>query len=62
MVNREDLPEELTNKELVLFGNLPQLLTFHKSTFIGELEKCETSPELLAETFIKSVRLFVVEI
>lgn len=55
MMNSESLPEELKDKEIVVFGNLEQLLSFHKTIFIDELEKCETSPELLADVFLKSV-------
>lgn len=56
MENHENLPEELRNKEKVVFGNLSELLTFHQSSFIKELEECEDTPESLAEVFLKSVR------
>lgn len=58
MIKRSDIPEDLKTKEKVIFGNLPQLLTFHKSTFLKDIEKCENSPEKLASAFLKSVSVF----
>ena len=58
MVNHEDLPADLKQKENIIFGNLPQLLTFHKTTFIKELENCENAPDTLAEIFLKSEKKF----
>lgn len=56
MIKRTDIPEELKNKEKIIFGNLNQLLTFHKNTLIKELEKCENAPEKLPGVFMKLVR------
>ena len=55
-IKRTDIPEELKNKEKIIFGNLNQLLTFHKNTLIKELEKCENAPEKLPGVFMKLVR------
>ena len=55
MIKRADMPTELKSKEKVIFGNLPNLLTFHKNTLLKELQKCESAPEKLPNVFIKAV-------
>lgn len=59
MNNHTNIPEELKGKEKVIFGNMRELLTFHKESFVKDLAKCDNSPDKVASTFIKSVSRFL---
>jgi len=54
-MERSDIPDDLKERERIIFGNLSDILTFHKGTFIQELQKCENQPELLPTVFLQSV-------
>ncbi len=50
------LPAALRGKEAIIFGNVEDILAFHKSTFLKELEKYETMPEDVGHCFVTWVR------
>ncbi|KAM9800449.1 rho guanine nucleotide exchange factor 25 isoform X1 [Syngnathus typhle] len=50
------VPEDLKGKERIVFGNIHQIYDWHKSYFLGELEKCVADPDTLAQLFIKHER------
>ncbi|XP_064814192.1 guanine nucleotide exchange factor DBS-like [Oncorhynchus masou masou] len=47
------MPAPLQNKKDVLFGNMPEIYTFHKRTFLGELEEYQGCPELVGRCFLQ---------
>nr|XP_057911239.1 rho guanine nucleotide exchange factor 25 isoform X4 [Doryrhamphus excisus] len=49
----QGVPEDLKGKDRIVFGNIHQILDWHKSYFLGELEKCVADPDSLAQLFIK---------
>ncbi|KAG1942581.1 rho guanine nucleotide exchange factor [Pimephales promelas] len=51
------VPEYLEGKDKIVFGNIHQIYDWHKDFFLGELEKCMSEPDLLAQLFIKNRRL-----
>ncbi|XP_057701126.1 rho guanine nucleotide exchange factor 25 isoform X1 [Corythoichthys intestinalis] len=55
-MTNQGVPEDLKGKERIVFGNIQQIHDWHKSYFLGELEKCVTDPDSLAELFIKHER------
>ncbi|XP_057304422.1 triple functional domain protein-like isoform X4 [Hydractinia symbiolongicarpus] len=55
---KSDLPTDLKSKEKVIFGNLPNLLTFHKNSLLKDLQKCINSPEKLGSVFLKAEKKF----
>uniref|UniRef100_A0A3B5AU29 Rho guanine nucleotide exchange factor 25 n=1 Tax=Stegastes partitus TaxID=144197 RepID=A0A3B5AU29_9TELE len=50
------VPEDMKGKDKIVFGNIHQIFDWHKSYFLGELEKCLAEPERLAQLFIKHER------
>ncbi|XP_039545098.1 rho guanine nucleotide exchange factor 25 isoform X2 [Pimephales promelas] len=50
------VPEYLEGKDKIVFGNIHQIYDWHKDFFLGELEKCMSEPDLLAQLFIKNER------
>ena len=46
------VPVALRGKEAVIFGNVEEILAFHKQTFLKELEKYETMPEDVGHCFV----------
>ncbi|KAK9973457.1 hypothetical protein ABG768_024187 [Culter alburnus] len=50
------VPEYLAGKDKIVFGNIHQIYDWHKDYFLGELEKCVSEPDLLAQLFIKHER------
>uniref|UniRef100_A0A8C7WBF6 MCF.2 cell line derived transforming sequence like n=1 Tax=Oncorhynchus mykiss TaxID=8022 RepID=A0A8C7WBF6_ONCMY len=46
------MPAPLQNKKDVLFGNMPEIYTFHKRTFLRELEEYQGCPELVGRCFL----------
>ncbi len=46
------LPAALKGKEAIVFCNLEDILSFHKSIFLKELEKYETMPEDVGHCFV----------
>ena len=55
MNNHPNIPEEVKGKEKVIFGNMRELLTFHKENFAKEIAKCDNTPDKVASLFLKSV-------
>ena len=51
-----DVPQQLRGKTDVVFGNIEEILLFHKSTFLKELEKYETMAEDVGHCFVTWVR------
>ncbi|XP_055733639.1 guanine nucleotide exchange factor DBS-like isoform X5 [Salvelinus fontinalis] len=47
------MPAPLQNKKDVLFGNMPEIYTFHKRIFLGELEEYQGCPELVGRCFLR---------
>ncbi|XP_052466007.1 guanine nucleotide exchange factor DBS-like isoform X1 [Carassius gibelio] len=47
------IPPSLENRKEVLFGNLPEIYTFHQKTFLKELENLAEKPELVGTCFLK---------
>ena len=52
-----DVPHQLRGKSDIIFGNIEEILFFHKSTFLKELEKYETMTEDVGHCFVTWVRL-----
>uniref|UniRef100_A0A674APN5 Rho guanine nucleotide exchange factor 25 n=1 Tax=Salmo trutta TaxID=8032 RepID=A0A674APN5_SALTR len=50
------IPDDMKGKDKIVFGNIHQIFDWHKDYFMGELEKCITEPERLAQLFIKHER------
>ncbi|XP_066917707.1 kalirin-like isoform X10 [Clytia hemisphaerica] len=57
-LQRDDIPEELKNRDRIIFGNLTDILDFHKGTLIKDLQQCESTPENLPNVFLKSEKKF----
>ncbi|XP_069080745.1 kalirin isoform X3 [Pleurodeles waltl] len=55
-IEEKGVPEEMTGKEKIAFGNIHQIYDWHKDFFMAELEKCLQEPERLAQLFIKHER------
>lgn len=51
------IPPPLIGKEMIIFANLEEILAFHKSIFLKELEKYETMPEDVGHCFVTWVSL-----
>ena len=47
-----DVPQQLRGKTDVVFGNIEDILMFHKLTFLKELEKYETMAEDVGHCFV----------
>ena len=47
-----DAPQQLRGRSDVVFGNIEEILLFHKSTFLKELEKYETMAEDVGHCFV----------
>ncbi|XP_076373512.1 puratrophin-1-like isoform X2 [Tachypleus tridentatus] len=50
---REDIPQALRGQRNVVFGNIEKIFEFHKHHFLSELEKCDPSPFLVGQCFLK---------
>ncbi|XP_036388697.1 rho guanine nucleotide exchange factor 25 isoform X2 [Megalops cyprinoides] len=55
-MNAKGVPEDMKGKDKIVFGNIHQIFDWHKDYFLGELEKCLSEPERLAQLFIKHER------
>ncbi|KAF7209828.1 rho guanine nucleotide exchange factor 25 isoform X1 [Nothobranchius furzeri] len=55
-MSSKGIPEDMNGKDKIVFGNIHQIFDWHKNYFLGELEKCLTEPERLAQLFIKHER------
>ncbi|XP_066520975.1 kalirin RhoGEF kinase b isoform X3 [Hoplias malabaricus] len=55
-VAEKGVPEDMTGKDKIVFGNIHQIYDWHKEFFMVELEKCLQDHDKLAELFIKHER------
>ncbi|XP_051985930.1 kalirin-like [Xyrauchen texanus] len=55
-IREKGVPEDMTGKDKIVFGNIHQIYDWHKEFFLGELEKCLQDHDRLAELFIKHER------
>uniref|UniRef100_A0A0N4ZES8 DH domain-containing protein n=1 Tax=Parastrongyloides trichosuri TaxID=131310 RepID=A0A0N4ZES8_PARTI len=51
-----ELPEDLQGKDKIIFANIAQILEFHKTLFLKEIEKCLTDYECAGQAFVKYER------
>uniref|UniRef100_A0A0K0G072 Rho guanine nucleotide exchange factor 25 (inferred by orthology to a human protein) n=1 Tax=Strongyloides venezuelensis TaxID=75913 RepID=A0A0K0G072_STRVS len=51
-----ELPEDLQGKDKIIFANIAQILEFHKTLFVKEIEKCLTDYECAGQAFVKYER------
>nr|AVV64040.1 Bm4418 [Anisakis simplex] len=51
-----DLPEDLVGKDKIIFANIAQILDFHKTLFLKEIEKCLDDYEAAGSAFVKYER------
>lgn len=54
---REDIPQALRGQRNVIFGNVEKIYEFHSQYFLQELEKCENSPHLVGQCFLRHVSI-----
>lgn len=52
------LPAGIKDKESIIFGNIEDILRFHKNTFLKELEKYELMPEDVGHCFVTWAKSF----
>jgi hypothetical protein len=52
---REDIPQALRGQRNVIFGNVEKIYEFHSQYFLQELERCENSPLLVGQCFLRHV-------
>ncbi|XP_021923306.1 uncharacterized protein LOC110831512 isoform X4 [Zootermopsis nevadensis] len=55
---REDIPQALRGQRNVIFGNVEKIYEFHSQYFLQELEKCENSPHLVGQCFLRHEKKF----
>uniref|UniRef100_A0A8C2BSX1 Kalirin RhoGEF kinase n=1 Tax=Cyprinus carpio TaxID=7962 RepID=A0A8C2BSX1_CYPCA len=55
-IGDKGVPEDMTGKDKIVFGNIHQIYDWHKEFFLCELEKCLQDHDRLAELFIKHER------
>lgn len=55
----KEVPLPLKGKEDIIFGNLEEILVFHKSIFLKALEKYESMPEDVGHCFVTWVSALV---
>uniref|UniRef100_T1J0M6 DH domain-containing protein n=1 Tax=Strigamia maritima TaxID=126957 RepID=T1J0M6_STRMM len=55
---REDIPQALRGKRNVVFGNIEKIFEFHSQYFLHELEKCDKTPFLVGQCFLRFERQF----
>jgi len=48
----QNVPLALRGKEKIIFGNVEEILFFHQTIFLKELEKYETMPEDVGHCFV----------
>ncbi|CAG9534776.1 unnamed protein product [Cercopithifilaria johnstoni] len=51
-----ELPEDLVGKDKIIFANIAQILDFHKTLFLKEIEKCLEDYEAVGNAFVKYER------
>uniref|UniRef100_A0A3Q3QAW6 Uncharacterized protein n=1 Tax=Monopterus albus TaxID=43700 RepID=A0A3Q3QAW6_MONAL len=50
------IPEDMTGKDKIVFGNIQQIYDWHRDFFLVELERCVQNHDLLADLFIRHER------
>ncbi|XP_052456553.1 kalirin isoform X1 [Carassius gibelio] len=55
-IGEKGVPEDMTGKDKIVFGNIHQIYDWHKEFFLCELDKCLQDQDRLAELFIKHER------
>ncbi|XP_068170697.1 rho guanine nucleotide exchange factor 25 [Antennarius striatus] len=55
-MTNQGVPEDMKEKNRIVFGNIHQIYDWHKDYFLGELENCVGDPDSLAQLFIKHER------
>lgn len=55
---REDIPQALRGQRNVIFGNVEKIYEFHSQYFLQELERCENSPLLVGQCFLRHEKKF----
>ncbi|XP_049785919.1 puratrophin-1-like [Schistocerca cancellata] len=55
---REDIPQALRGQRNVIFGNIEKIFEFHSQYFLQELERCENSPLLVGQSFLRHEKKF----
>ncbi|XP_039287246.1 LOW QUALITY PROTEIN: uncharacterized protein LOC111057901 [Nilaparvata lugens] len=53
MLVMEDIPQALRGQRNVVFGNIEKIYEFHSHFFLQELERCEQSPLLVGQCFLR---------
>ncbi|RZF45672.1 hypothetical protein LSTR_LSTR010395 [Laodelphax striatellus] len=49
----DDIPQALRGQRNVVFGNIEKIYEFHSHFFLQELERCEQSPLLVGQCFLR---------
>ena len=57
-LSREDIPQALRGKRNVIFGNIEKIYGFHHHYFLRELERCQHSPFLVGQCFLRHEQHF----
>ncbi|EFP01501.1 CRE-UNC-73 protein [Caenorhabditis remanei] len=52
-LEKMDLPADLVGKDKIIFANISQILDFHKTCFLKEIEKCQNNYEAAGAAFVK---------
>ncbi|CAO4361588.1 unnamed protein product [Caenorhabditis nigoni] len=55
-LEKMDLPADLVGKDKIIFANIAQILDFHKTCFLKEIEKCTENYEAAGQAFVKYER------
>lgn len=55
-LEKMDLPADLVGKDKIIFANISQILDFHKTCFLKEIEKCTENYEAAGSAFVKYER------
>ncbi|CCD63884.1 CRAL-TRIO domain-containing protein [Caenorhabditis elegans] len=55
-LNKMDLPADLVGKDKIIFANIVNILEFHKTNFLKEIEKCSENYEAAGAAFVKYER------
>ncbi|EGT32650.1 hypothetical protein CAEBREN_32276 [Caenorhabditis brenneri] len=55
-LEKMDLPADLVGKDKIIFANIAQILDFHKTCFLKEIEKSTTNYEAAGAAFVKYER------
>lgn len=62
MVLKEEVPQALRGQRNVIFGNIEKIYEFHSQHFLKELERHESCPLQVGESFLKHVSSYVTSV